>query len=212
MKNKDKEINTIEIEKEISAFNKNEKKSYNSNFDELKNNIKNKLGEEKSCKSYKKKERDSFFIQDFEEAILEAFKQFDKDNSEYITKDELGNFVKSLGYVMSEIELESLISEVDEDGNGMIGLKEFRSIIMKSIRDDFTLDTSMEAFALFDKYRTQKINNNVLRAILLTKSNETNFSEEEVNDLFAILPKDPNGEMNYKDIIKSAFDIFNSNT
>jgi hypothetical protein len=41
--------------------------------------------------------------EDFNIAVEEAFNDFDKDHSDFISKDELGNFMKSLGYILTEI-------------------------------------------------------------------------------------------------------------
>lgn len=148
--------------------------------------------------------------QDFEEAILEAFREFDKDNTGFITKEELGGFMRSLGYKVTEIELEDMINEIDEDGNGLIGLKEFRNLLTKSIKDDFTFNTSIEAFGIFDKYKTERINCDTLKDILLSSGGDTEFTENELEELLGSLQKDDNMDVNYRDLVKNCFDIFNA--
>ena len=148
--------------------------------------------------------------EDFNKAIEEAFIEFDKDNSEFITKDEFGSFMKSLGYKLTEIELEEMVKSVDSNGNGLIGLKEFKHMISTNINDEMNINTSIEAFGIFDKGRTEKINSNVLRELLLKKDKtdkELDFTEEEIDDIFKNIEiKD--FQIDYIALVKSTFDIF----
>jgi len=182
----------------------------NTNSNEKINEMINDLNseEDKNKKSLNNIEFEG--SQDFEEAILEAFREFDKDRTDFITKEELGNCMRSLGYKVTEIELEDMINQVDDDGNGLIGIKEFRNLMMKSIKDEFTVNTSIEAFAIFDKYQADRINCTTLKEILLSKNGDTQFTEDEVNELLASLNKDNNDDVNYRDLIKNCFDIFNT--
>ena len=85
---------------------------------------------------------------DFERELLEAFKEFDEDGSNTISKEEFGNFMRKLGYRPTLVELQEMIDEVDKDKNGNIGFEEFKMIMTKTIRDEFTQNASVEAFAL----------------------------------------------------------------
>ncbi len=148
--------------------------------------------------------------QDFDDAILEAFREFDKDHTDFITKVELGKFMSSLGYTLTEIELEQMINDIDEDGNGLIGIKEFRNLLTKSIKDELTINTSLEAFGIFDKYKCEKINKDNLKEILLSDNGDINFTREEVDEILILINKDENDDINYRDLIKNSFDIFNT--
>ena len=149
--------------------------------------------------------------EDFNKAIEEAFNSFDKDNSDFISKDELGDFMKSMGYKLSEIELEEIIKSVDTNGNGIIGLKEFRTMIAKNINDEMNTNISIEAFGIFDKGRTERMNCDILKALLLTKDKsrrELDFTEEEIEDIFKNINIDNDNNFNYRELVKSTFDIF----
>uniref|UniRef100_A0A670KNU0 EF-hand domain-containing protein n=1 Tax=Podarcis muralis TaxID=64176 RepID=A0A670KNU0_PODMU len=50
------------------------------------------------------------------EEIREAFKVFDRDGNGFISKQELGTAMRSLGYMPNEVELEVIIQRLDMDG------------------------------------------------------------------------------------------------
>ena len=55
----------------------------------------------------------------------EAFNMFDKDGDGTIDIKELGTCMRSLGQDPSELELQNMISEVDDDRSGTINFSEF---------------------------------------------------------------------------------------
>ncbi|KPP57024.1 hypothetical protein Z043_125300 [Scleropages formosus] len=57
----------------------------------------------------------SFLLFDKRE-IREAFKVFDRDGNGFISKQELGIAMRSLGYMPNEVELEVIIQRLDMDG------------------------------------------------------------------------------------------------
>jgi calmodulin len=144
---------------------------------------------------------------DFERELLEAFKEFDEDGSNTISKEEFGNFMRKLGYKPTLVELQEMIDEVDKDKNGNIGFEEFKMIMTKTIRDEFTQNSSIDAFAVFDKHKSGKIKKDQLINILLTKGDQ-NMDETEIHDLMKYIPFDDNDEINYKNFVKDTFELF----
>ncbi|XP_022886489.1 calcium-dependent protein kinase 21-like [Olea europaea var. sylvestris] len=59
-----------------------------------------------------------------DEHLYKAFQYFDKDNSGYITRDELENAMKEYG-MGDESTIKEIISEVDTDNDGRINYEEF---------------------------------------------------------------------------------------
>ncbi|CAI9783912.1 unnamed protein product [Fraxinus pennsylvanica] len=59
-----------------------------------------------------------------DEHLYKAFQYFDKDNSGYITRDELENAMKEYG-MGDEATIKEIISEVDTDNDGRINYEEF---------------------------------------------------------------------------------------
>ncbi|KAG7224017.1 hypothetical protein INR49_015274, partial [Caranx melampygus] len=61
--------------------------------------------------------------------IREAFKVFDRDGNGFISKQELGMAMRSLGYMPNEVELEVIIQRLDMDGDGQVGFEEFVTLL-----------------------------------------------------------------------------------
>lgn len=59
------------------------------------------------------------------ENLKAAFRAFDKDCSGYITADELRQVMTSLGEQLTDEEIEEMIREADNDGDGQINYQEF---------------------------------------------------------------------------------------
>lgn len=57
---------------------------------------------------------------DSEEEIREAFKVFDRDNNGFISAAELRHVMTSIGEKLSDDEVDEMIREADQDGDGRI--------------------------------------------------------------------------------------------
>merc|ERR1712227_623376 len=79
----------------------------------------------------------------------EAFVLFDKDGDGTITTKELATVMRSLGQNPTEAELQDMINEVDEDGNGTIEFDEFLSLMARKMKDTDTEEELIEAFKVF---------------------------------------------------------------
>jgi Ca2+-binding EF-hand superfamily protein len=70
-----------------------------------------------------------FYRQYSVDEIKEAFAYFDKDNSGFITVDELGEVMSKMGRHFSKTDLDRMIRTVDTDGNGKIEINEFAKLL-----------------------------------------------------------------------------------
>ena len=57
---------------------------------------------------------------DSEEEIWEAFKVFDRDNNGFISAAELRHVMTSIGEKLTDDEVDEMIREADQDGDGRI--------------------------------------------------------------------------------------------
>lgn len=57
---------------------------------------------------------------DSEEEIREAFKVFDRDNNGFISAAELRHVMTSIGEKLTDDEVDEMIREADQDGDGKI--------------------------------------------------------------------------------------------
>jgi calmodulin len=144
---------------------------------------------------------------EFEKELYEAFQEFDEDQSGTISKEEFGNFMRKLGYHPTQVELQEMIDEVDKGKQGQISFEEFKNIMTKTIRDEFTQNSSIEAFAVFDKAKSGKLKKETLERILNTKGDQK-MNTREIEELMKYIPFDDDEEINYKEFVKQTFDLF----
>ncbi|XP_043266504.1 probable calcium-binding protein CML22 [Venturia canescens] len=71
-----------------------------------------------------------------EQELRDAFRVFDKHNRGYITASDLRAVLQCLGEDLSEEEIEDMIKEVDEDGDGRIDFYEFARSLVEPGTDD----------------------------------------------------------------------------
>ena len=65
------------------------------------------------------------------EGLIEAFKIFDKDGSNHISVAELKHVMENLGEKLTDKEVNEMIREADDNGDGQINYSEF-VVMMKA--------------------------------------------------------------------------------
>ena len=66
---------------------------------------------------------------DPEKELRDAFAVFDTDKSGSIDRKELKRLMKKLGQTLTEGELDAMMDEVDENGDGEISFEEFKALM-----------------------------------------------------------------------------------
>ena len=66
---------------------------------------------------------------DPEKELRDAFAVFDTDKSGSIDRKELKRLMKKLGQTLTEGELDAMMDEVDENGDGVISFEEFKALM-----------------------------------------------------------------------------------
>ena len=80
------------------------------------------------------------------DALMDAFKVFDRDGNGVIDIDELRHMMVALGENLSEDEIRATLAEADSDGDGVINFDEFRVIMLmdRSRPDALTEEVAAE--------------------------------------------------------------------
>ena len=174
-----------------------------------KNVIKNlKAKEDENYTEEEEDEEEEEEEDELEEELYEAFITLDEDHSGVITKEELLNFMRKIGHRPSDLELREIMEVVSKEDPGGITYDEFKYILNKQIKDESTVDSTMKAFSVFDNMMKGKIKKEDLKNILLTRG-EQNMTEDEIKDLIDhYIEFDENGEVNYNNFVKNAFELF----
>ncbi|KAJ0021930.1 hypothetical protein NQD34_009420 [Periophthalmus magnuspinnatus] len=103
----------------------------------------------------------SISVEELDE-IREAFKVLDRDGNGFISKQELGMAMRSLGYMPSEVELAIIMQRLDMDGDGQVDFEEFMTILGPKLlssetRESFlgsTIDTIFWQARFLCRFRT----------------------------------------------------------
>jgi calmodulin len=77
---------------------------------------------------------------DSEEEIREAFKVFDRDNNGFISAAELRHVMTSIGEKLTDDEVDEMIREADQDGDGRIDCKWTEEGILLHVCANFLQD------------------------------------------------------------------------
>ena len=110
----------------------------------------------------------------------------------------LGVLTKNLGQNYRAEELEKLMEEVDEDGNGKIEFKEFvMAMENKSKEDEYTIK---QAFAILDRNDSGYITPNDIRYAMICLGE--NYSLEEVTEMLSLVDEDQDGVINFQEFNK----------
>ena len=88
----------------------------------------------------------------------------------------MGPFLKSLGQVHSEKELQEMTAEVDADGNGIVDFPELLSLIARKMADADTDNEVRIAFKVYDRNNTGEIEIEDLKKVM------TNLGDKLTND------------------------------
>ncbi|XP_062084489.1 calmodulin-like protein 11 [Humulus lupulus] len=130
----------------------------------------------------------------------EAFCLLDKDGDGRITIDELAIAIRSLDQHPTEDELQSMISEVDADGNGTIELGEFLNLMARKMKETEVEDELREAFKVFDKDQDGYISPTELKHVMINLGER--MKDEELDQMIRDADLDGDGLINYEEFVR----------
>ena len=129
----------------------------------------------------------------------EAFSLFDKDDDGSITPKELGEVLGTLGQNVTEAELQKIVNELDQDGNGTICFPEFLSWMALNTKDRDRSEDIREVFRMFDKDGDGHISTSELRDAMSNLG--VDLTDEEVDEMIKAADSDGDGQVNYEEFI-----------
>ena len=110
----------------------------------------------------------------------EAFQIFDKHSEGYISSKELGTIMSSLGFNISDEDLNEIIN-IYEQNNNMIDFISFLEIISKKKENIYKEEDLIDAFRIFDKEGNGKISSKELLYVMMSSGED--FNENYIKEL-----------------------------
>lgn len=129
------------------------------------------------------------------------------DTSGTISTDDLGAVLRSLGWNLTESQVNSFINEHDNDGSGTIDFSVFHHIVQRNSHEmsgPCSYDAVMKAFDSFDLYKDGTMTApdfvHMLRGI------GEPLTELDVNQLLKEVDIDGNDKINIRNFVEKMFD------
>ena len=130
--------------------------------------------------------------------LKDHFLLFDKDGNGFITSDELGLTLRSLGFHIEESHLKILVAEFDQNKDGKIDFNEFYNVITTRMKNPLTEEELKDAFNVFDKDHNGRITVSELK-IALTSFGEK-LTEQEVDEFIEDIDTNGDGELDINEL------------
>ncbi|XP_023016533.1 troponin C, isoallergen Bla g 6.0101 isoform X2 [Leptinotarsa decemlineata] len=137
--------------------------------------------------------------------LKSTFDAFDVDRKGYIDADMIGTIMDMLGTHVMEEELEEIIDEIDEDGNGEVSFEEFANLAARFLveeeeeeEDTEAIQTELKgAFRLYDREGNGFITIEVLREIL--RELDDNLTEDDLDNMVDEIDTDGSGTVDWEE-------------
>ena len=129
-----------------------------------------------------------------------TFEIFDKDLDGFINLEEFGFVMKSLGYEMTDTELQDMMKEVMKDDLYRINFEQFILIMNKRGKDSEIVEEYIEAFRVFDRDGSGTVNREELRHIMIALGDMV--SVEELDVMLRDADVNGDGEIEYKNFVR----------
>merc|ERR1711862_599223 len=123
------------------------------------------------------------------------------DENNFITTDRLRKAFSSIDAMGDVSDIELLIDDIDENGDGKIDEDEFRHIMTKKFLGEDDDSSLIHAFEMLDSNRDGYIPWVELRTILLKEGNNP-MGEQEVDELMMFADIDGDGLIEYRSFLR----------
>lgn len=134
------------------------------------------------------------------EIIDVAFESF-KDEQNFITTEKLREAFASIDALGDIHDIQMLIDDIDENGDGKIDEEEFRHIMTRKFLGEDDDSSFVHAFEMLDINRDGYIPLAELRSILMKEGSHP-LSEQEVDELLMFADVEGDGLIEYKSFLR----------
>jgi len=136
-----------------------------------------------------------------EELIAVTWDAFKQPEGNVITRETLEAAFSKIGQSDAIQDLEFMIQELDEDGNGMIDEGEYWSLMSKKLLGEDDEGSFVQAFSMLDSNKDGFIPASELRHILM-KEGQCPLSEQEADELLMFADQNGDDLIDYKEFLR----------
>ena len=129
-----------------------------------------------------------------------VFDLFDKDKDGLIPTKELGNLMRILGAAPSNLELETIIQNLESNNHKLISFEKFIVIFQKKLESQDSEEDIINEFRKLDKDNNGTVSENDLRNLMSNYDNP--LSDEEIEEIIQEANVDSNGNIDYINFTK----------
>ena len=142
-------------------------------------------------------EASKFFDQEDLDAYRLAFATYDKDESGFISKEEMIQLLRDIGDAPRDEELDFMMQQFDRNGDGQMGFNELIHVIRitKTKQKKANQDELLSAFRAMDQDGSGELTQAELKEALASMG--AKFSDKQVTDMMADADEDGNGTIDY---------------
>ncbi|XP_034395987.1 calcium-binding protein 5b [Cyclopterus lumpus] len=139
------------------------------------------------------------------EELREAFIEFDKDKDGFITCKDLGNLMRTMGYMPTEMELIELSQNINMNLGGRVDFEDFVELMTPKLLAETAgmigLKELKDAFREFDLDGDGAITTEELR-LAMTKLLGEQTSKNEINAVVREADKNGDGTVDFEEFVK----------
>ena len=132
--------------------------------------------------------------------LKEAFIVYDTDGDGAINSKELGYVLRTLGQNPTETELEDILLDADDDGNGTLDFTEFLFMMEARMKEIDHEAEMMSVFKVYDRDGNGTISADELKYMMMQLSEP--LTDAEVDEFIRVADVDNDGQIDFEEFVK----------